>query len=118
MKNKKRLLIILLILIVVLLLILGTVLALGGIKNNKIVEFKTDVEEAACQYATDENFTKEICLGYENLCKVKYNTLITREYLSGDLINPATDEMISNDTTSYVQISWEDDKMVCTYKEG
>lgn len=118
MKNKKRILIILLILIVIVLVILGTVLALGGIKNNEFVEFKQDIENAACEYAENENFTKEICLGYENLCKVRYSTLINRKYLSADLVNPMTDKKISDDTTSYVQISWEDDKMICTYEEG
>lgn len=118
MKNKKRLLIIILAIIIVILVILLTVLIFGSIKSNKITEFENTVEKAACAYANDENFTKEICLGYENLCKVKYNTLITRDYLSADLVNPTNKQKISDDLTSYIQISWKDDEMVCTYKEG
>lgn len=118
MKNKKRVLIIILIIIVILLTILLTVMVLGSMKNKEISEFEDKVESAACSYAKDENFTKEICLGYENLCKVKYNTLITRDYLSEDLLNPTTKQKISEDLASYIQISWENDEMVCTYKEG
>ena len=118
MKNKKRVVIILLILIVIVLLILGTVLVCGGMKAKEISNFETEVAEAACEYASDENFTEAICNAYENLCKVRYSTLITREYLSPDLTNPKTKTQISEDTSSYVQISFEDDKIVCTYKEG
>ena len=110
MKNKKRVLIILLILIVIVLAILGTVLVCGGMKNKEINEFETKVAQAACDYASEENVTEAICNAYD--------TLITHEYLSADLINPRTNEPISENTTSYVQITWEDNKMICTYEEG
>ena len=118
MKNKKRVLISLLILIVIVLAILGPVLVCGGMKNKEINEFETKVAQAACDYASEENFTEAICNAYENLCKIRYNTLITHECLSADLINPRTNEPISENTTSYVQITWEDNKMICTYEEG
>ena len=119
MKSKKRNLIILLILIITILVVLGIVLVVGGIHNKEIMDFKKDVEQTACEYAKDENITEAICLGYEHLCKVNYETLISHDYLKADLINPLTGETISNDTASYVQISWPDSNtMTCTYKEG
>lgn len=119
MKNKKRALLILLILIITILLVLGTVLIVGGIHNKDIIDFKKNIEQTACEYAKNENFTEAICLGYDYLCKVNYETLISRDYLDKNLINPLTGESISNDATSYVQISWKDNNtMICTYKEG
>ncbi len=118
MKNKKRVLIILLILIIIVLSLLMIVLVCGGMKNKEISEFQTEIAQVACDYASSENFTEVICNAYENLCKIKYSTLIGRGYLDSDLINPKTNTEISEDTTSYIQITFENDKMICTYKEG
>ncbi len=118
MKNKKRVLIILLVLIIILVTLLVIVLIFGGQKAKEISDFENEVSQAACKYASEENFTEAICNAYENLCKVGFNTLITRDYLSEDLIDPKTNTKISEDTSSYIQISFKDDKMICTYKEG
>ena len=118
MKNKKRVLIILLTLIIIVLIVLGIVLLFGGIRNKAINDFKTEVSEAACNFASEENYTEAICNAYENLCKIRFSTLISADYLSADLINPRSNIQISEDTSSYVQISFSEDKMICTYEEG
>ena len=118
MKNKKRTLIILLVLIIFLVLILGIVALFGGIKDKEIKEFYQNIEEATCEYAEGENITESLCDAFNNLCHVKYDTLISWGYLDENLENPATGERVSEDDTSYVEITWEDNKMICTFKEG
>lgn len=118
MKNKKRTLIILLVLIIVLIVILGIVILFGGMKDREIKEFYQTIEEITCEYAEGENITEALCDGFSNLCHVKYDTLISWGYLDGNLENPKTGESVSEDDTSYVEITWEDNKMICTFKEG
>lgn len=118
MKNKKRVLIILLTLIIILLTILCIVLFFGGLREREINEFKETVENKTCEFAKKENYTETICNSYENLCKIRFKTLIDKEYLSKDMINPITNNKISEDTDVYVEILWKDGKISCTYKEG
>ena len=118
MKNKKRTLIILLVLIIVILIILGIVILFGGIRDREIKSFYKQIEETACDYAEGENLTEGLCDAYDNLCRVKYSTLISWGYLDENLENPLTHEKVSENTTNYVEITWEEDKMICTFKEG
>ena len=66
----------------------------------------------------EENITESLCYGFSNLCQVKFNTLISWGYLDENLENPLTHEKVSENTTSYVEISWKDNEMICTFKEG
>ena len=50
--------------------------------------------------------------------EIDFEKLINREYIDSSLINPLTKKKISEDTKGYVQVSWKDEKIVCTYKEG
>lgn len=97
---------------------LGLVLILGGIKSKQLTKYKNTVNEAACTYAVDDNLTEALCSGFEKLCKVYFDKLIDREYLDADIINPITKEKVKNNTSDYVQITWENDRMMCNYKEG
>ncbi len=118
MKNKKRTLIILLVLIIVLIVILGIIVLFGGMKDREIKEFYQTVEEITCEYAEGENINEPLCNAFSNLCHVNYDTLISWGYLDENLVNPKTGERVSEDNTSYVEITWEDNKMICTFKEG
>ena len=118
MKNKKRILIILLVLIIVILFVLGAVILFGGIKDKEIKRFYKQIEEITCDYAEGENLTESLCDAYDNLCRVKYSTLISWGYLDENLENPLTHEKVSENTADYVEITWKEDKMVCTFKEG
>lgn len=118
MKNKKRLLIILLILIIIVLAVLGTVLIVGGIKNKEISDFQNEVAEAACNYASSEYNNPSLLEAYPHLTKVNYSTLINSGFLSEDLIDPKTNQKISENTTDYVEITYADSSYVCTFKEG
>ena len=118
MKNRKRLLIILLILIIIVLIVLGTVLVLGGIKNKEINDFQTEVAEAACKYAGTEYNNPSLLEAYPHLSKISYSTLINADYLDEDMIDPKTNEKISENTTDYVEITYADSQYVCTFKEG
>lgn len=118
MKNKKRVLTILLILIIAISTFLAIVLVFGGMKSKQLDEYHEKLENYACKLANDENYTEEICNGFEYLCKVKYEKLIDRGYINKDLKNPLTKKKISDDTSSYIQITWKDGKMICTHKEG
>lgn len=118
MKNKKRVLTILLILISIVTIILAIVLIFGGIREKEIEKYYQTLEDATCKLVKEENYTKEICEAYENLCNVHMDKLISREYISSNLINPLTGKKASEDTKSYVKVIWKDDKVYCTYKEG
>lgn len=118
MKNKKRVLIIILILIIIILVILGIVLILGGKKSKEYSNFISKIETSTCKYAKDENITEAICVAYPSLCKVSYETLINREYLSKNLINPLTNKKIKDDKNTYITITWEKGEMICKYEEG
>lgn len=118
MKDKKRVQIILLVLIGVVAIILAIVLIFGGLKDKQVKKYSNIVEQAACKLAEDENYNTTLCDAFKNLCKVDFEKLINRGYLNGNVKNPLTNKKISEDTKSYVQVSWKDEKIVCTYKEG
>lgn len=118
MKNKKRVLTILLALIIIITIILVVVLIFGGIKTKEINDYHEKLEKAACKLAEDENYTEALCEGFEYLCKVKYERLIDKKYIKNNLKNPLNNKLVSEDTKSFVQISWKDGKMICTHKEG
>ena len=102
MKNKKRVLTILLILIAITTIILAIVLVFGGMREKEI----------------EENYTKEICEGFDYLCKIHNDKLIARDYIKSNLKNPLTGKKASEDTKNYVEVTWKEDKIKCTYKEG
>lgn len=118
MKDKKRVQTILLILIVIIAIILAIVLIFGGLKDKKIKKYYHNVENAACKLAEDENYNTTLCDAFKNLCKIDFEKLINRGYIDSNLINPLTQKRISEDNKSYVQVSWKDEKIICTYKEG
>lgn len=118
MKNKKRVLTILLTLIIIITIILAVVLIFGGIKTKEINDYHEKLENAACKLADDENYTEALCEGFEYLCNVKYERLIDKKYIKNNLKNPLNNKLVSEDTKSFVQISWKDGKMICTHKEG
>lgn len=118
MKNKKRVLITLLVLMAIDASILAIVLILGGIKDKEINEFYDNLETKACELAKKENYTKELCQGFGYLCKVKYEKLISLDYIDENLKNPITNKSVSEDTKSYIQVTFKGDKIVCEHKEG
>ncbi len=118
MKDKKRVLTIILVLIIIIAIILAIVLIFGGLKNQKVENFQKSISDAACQMAEDEHYTESICEGFEGLCKVHLEKLITRKYVDNNLVNPLTKKIITDDKNSYVQISFKNNKMICTFKEG
>ena len=118
MKDKKRVLTILLILIIVIAIILAVVLIFGGIKTKQLQTYHEKIEQATCKLAEDENYTETICEAFPYLCKVKYEKLLNSEYINKDLKNPLTNKKMSEDSKSYVEITWKNDKMICTHKEG
>ena len=118
MKNKKRVLTILLVLIVINIIILAIVLIFGGIREKEIKIYHQTLEDATCKLVKEENYTKEICEAYDYLCKVHTDKLIARDYIKSNLQNPLTGKKASEDTNSYVNVTWEDGKAICTYKEG
>lgn len=118
MKNKKRVLITLLVLIIIDASTLAIILVLGGINDKKINEYYKNLETKTCEMAKKERFTKELCESFNYLCRVKYNKLITLDYIEPNLKNPITNKSVSEDTRSYIQVTFEDGKMVCEHKEG
>lgn len=118
MKNKKRVLVTLLVLIVVDASILAIVLVLGGLKDRKVNEFYENLETKACEMAQKERFTKELCESFDYLCKVKYEKLISLDYINANMKNPMTNKSVSEDTRSYIHVTFKDGKMVCEHKEG
>ena len=118
MKDRKRVLTILLILIIVITIILAVVLVFGGIKTKQLQKYHEELEQAACKLASNENYTESICEGFPYLCKVKYDKLLSKEYVKSNLKNPLTNKSVSEDTKSYIKISLKDNKMICTHKEG
>ncbi len=118
MKNKKRVLTILLVLIVITAIILAIVLIFGGIREKEIEKYHQTLEDATCKLVKDENYTKEICEAYDYLCRVHMDKLIARDYIKSNLKNPANGKKASEDTNSYVDVTWKDGKVSCTYKEG
>ena len=118
MKDKKRVLTILLILIIVIAIILAVVLIFGGVKTKQLQTYHKELETAACKMAKNENYTEEICNAFPYLCKVKYEKLLSNEYIKKDLRNPLTEKKMSDDTKSFIEIKWKDGKMICTHKEG
>ena len=86
--------------------------------QKQINDYHEKLEKAACKLAEDENYTEALCEGFEYLCKVKYERLIDKKYIKNNLKNPLNNKLVSEDTKSFVQISWKDGKMICTHKEG
>lgn len=117
MKNKKRVLTVLLILIVIIASFLALVLLYGGKKDKELNAYYETLEKATCQLVKDENYTKEICEAYSYLCKVHLDKLVNKEYINSNLTNPLTGKKASDDTKSYVEVTWKD-KAECKYKEG
>ena len=97
-----------------------TTIIVGGTREKQIQEFRRKVAAAGCDYAAAQNITAAICkeekLAYK--CQIKMKAIIDGNYLSADLINPKTKKAISLDETSYVQISFDNKKILCDYKEG
>ena len=118
MKNKKRVLTILLVLIILIAVLLSIVLVFGGLREKEINKYHQTLEDAACKLAKKENYTEEICEAFGYLCEVHNDKLIAREFIKGNLVNPLTGKKASEDTNNYVKITWKDNKMKCTYKEG
>lgn len=118
MKNKKRVLLVLIILIGLIIIILSGILICGNLKEQKIKDYYKTIEAAACKLATEENYTESICEAFTGLCKIKYEKLISRDYIKNDLVNPETKIKTGDNTSSYVEITWNNDKMICTHKEG
>lgn len=118
MKNKKTILIIISGLFIITLLILVIVIIFGSLKEKEIEEFYQEIEKATCKYAEEQNINQFLCNAYSNLCRVKFETLISWEYIDNDLENPKTHKKVSEDTNSYVLISFDGDEKICTFKEG
>lgn len=118
MKNKKVILIIISGLFLITLLTLIIVIIFGSIKEKEIEEFYQEIEKTTCKYAEEQNINQYICNAYNNLCRVKYETLISWGYIDEDLENPKTHKKVSEDTDSYVLISFDGDETICTFKEG
>lgn len=118
MKDRKRVLTIILVLIIIIAVFLTIVLVFGSVKTKQMNEYYANLEEVACKYATDNNYTEKILLAYSTLGKMHYDILINSGYIDGDLTNPLTHVTISDDTTSYIEIAWVDGTMICTHKEG
>ena len=91
---------------------------MGGMKNKEINDFQTEVAEAACEYASKEYNNPSLLEAYPHLTKINYSTLINNDYLDEDMINPKTNEKISENNTDYVEVSYADSNYVCTFKEG
>ena len=104
--------------IIVIAIILAVVLIFGGVKTKQLQTYHKELETAACKMAKNENYTEEICNAFPYLCKVKYEKLLSNEYIKKDLRNPLTDKKMSDDTKSFIEIKWKDGKMICTHKEG
>lgn len=118
MKDKKRVLTVLFILIIVVACILLIVLVFGGIKSLQVNNYQSKLEQAACNMAEEEHYTETICEGFENLCHVHFDKLVSREYIDKDMKNPLTKVNAYADRNNYIDITWENDEMICTYKEG
>lgn len=118
MKNKKKVLIIIGTIIIILAIILGFVLILGGITNQKLEKFHLEVEEAACNYVNKEYNNPSLLEAYSYLTKIKFATLINAGYLDENLKNPLTKEKISENTLDYIEITYDNSKYKCTFKEG
>ncbi len=118
MKDKKWLLSVLKLLIIVLTFFLGIILVFGGLKDKQVKKFEKVMETAACKLAEDEGYTESICRGFENLCQVHYEKLISRKYIDENLKNPLNHKKVKEDKNSYILVSWQDDKIKCTHKEG
>ncbi len=108
----------LLIMIITVAIILGIVLIFGGIKAKQYDDYKEELETSACKMAEEENYTEAICKGFENLCKVKFEKLVNNNYIKESLKNPLTNELAGNDSKSYIEITFNNNKMICDYKEG
>lgn len=118
MKDRKRVLTVILVLIVIVAVMLTIVLVFGGTKNKQVNDYYETLEETACKYATDNNYTANILKAYSTLSRMHYDILTSSGYIDGDLTNPLTNVKVSDDTKSYIEIKWVDGTMICTHKEG
>ena len=101
------------------LLTLKPILYIANVSEEQLANpFEDEKVKQVVEYAKEENITESLCYGFSNLCQVKFNTLISWGYLDENLENPLTHEKVSENTTSYVEISWKDNEMICTFKEG
>ncbi len=89
-----------------------------GKEDKKIQAFYSSVEKAACDYAKKENYKETLCQSYESLCNISYSRLIESGNLDATLVDPKTNLKVSENKNAYVEVSWKDGQMVCTYKEG
>ena len=117
MKNKKKALTIVSILIIIFACLLTISFVYKMIRTKKFNSFKADIQEKTCDYIVDEKITRTICEEYPSYCKVYFKTLIAKNYIDSDLINPSNNKKVSDDTKNYVLVTWEDNKITCTYKE-
>jgi flagellar basal body-associated protein FliL len=118
MKDKKRVtLIILFILIFIVALSLLCILIFGSIASKKDKEYRSKIEEAACKYVKEYNITADIADAFPGKNIVNLPMLLETDYLSKDLKNEVTKIKITEDT-GYVELTWIDKTVKCTYKEG
>ena len=89
-----------------------------AIRTNNYNEFQSVIQEKACEYAKKEKITKSICQEYPSYCKAYFKTLIEHGYIEEDLINPGNNLKVVDDKTNYVEFTWDDNIVTCTYKEG
>ena len=113
MKNKGFTLVELIITITLIAIISVTIgVSMSGMlsrqEDNKLEEYITDIEEAACTYAElHDNSSNDT---------VKIDTLIQEGYLSTELTHPINEDSITNYANDEVEIVWEDGKRSCNYE--
>lgn len=124
MKNNNGFTLIELIVTVALLAVLSVVVGLSvtnmmdGQKEKQYEEYVSTLEEAGCVYAEHNKLTASVCSSSPASCKVKLNSLISAGLVKKDLTNPNNKKLISQNTTSYIQISWSNNEKKCVYKEA
>ena len=99
--------------------LLATII-IGGTREKKIQEFKKKLATAGCDYASKQNISSVICAEekFAYKCKISIKELINEKYISGSLENPKDNSKLSEDEDGYIQITFDDNKIICDYKEG
>lgn len=90
---------------------------LNNEKQKQIDEYAEKLEKAACLYVEHAGIDNSTCATNSSMCKIKFTTLIKNSLISRDLVNPVNNKTVSEDTNSYVQITWENYEKKCTYME-
>ncbi len=104
--------------------LIGTIGVIVGVSVNSLMdnqkkksydEFVANLEQAACVLVQSDSRSEETCASGVNNCKVYLKDLIKYGLVKKTTDNPMTEKSISEDTTSYVQVTITNGERNCKF---